>query len=209
MALDLEEQEQVDELKAWWKQNGKFVIAGVAAFVIGVGGWRGWQTWTQRQTGEASHLFEQAMQAATANNSKATKELTAQIMENQPRSAYATPAAWLAGRLNFSSGDLKSAKAQYEYALEHAKDDGLEQIARLRLAAVLLDEKDYAGAMKLLEKTHDPAFAGLYANLKGDVLTAQGKHAEAQTAYKTALDQLGDKSSLRPLVEIKMDGMGS
>jgi predicted negative regulator of RcsB-dependent stress response len=207
MALDLEEQEQIDELKAWWQQNGKFVIAGVAAFVIGVGGWRFWESRTLTQAVEASALFEQAIQAAGANDTKAIKELTSRIMETQSGSAYAAPAAWLAGRTNHTAGDLKSARAQYEYALEHAKDDGLEQLAGLRLAALLLDEKDYAGAMKLLDKTHDPAFAGLYANLKGDVLAAQGKRPEALAAYKQAVERLGDKSALKPLVEMKMDGM--
>lgn len=209
MALDLEEQEQIDELKAWWTQNGKYVVAAVAAFVIGVGGWRFWESYSVRQASEASVLFEQAMAASGAGDAKALKEVTGKIMESQARSAYAAPAAWLAGRANHDAGDLKSARAQYQYALEHARDDGLEQLARLRLAAVMIDEKDYAGAMKLLDTTHDPAFAGLYANLKGDALLAQGKRKEAQDAYKLALDKLGDKSPLKPLVEIKMDGLGS
>jgi predicted negative regulator of RcsB-dependent stress response len=208
MALDLEEQEQIDELKAWWRQNGKYVVAAVAAFVIGVGGWRFWESYSVRQASEASVLFEQAMGAAGSGDTKALKEITGKIMDSQARSAYAAPAAWLAGRANHDAGDLKSAKAQYQYALEHARDDGLEQLARLRLAAVLIDEKDYAGALKLLDHTHDPAFAGLYANLKGDALLAQGKAKEAQAAYKLALDKLGDKSPLKPLVEIKMDGVG-
>jgi predicted negative regulator of RcsB-dependent stress response len=208
MALDLEEQEQIDELKAWWKMYGTYVVAALAAFVIGVGGWRFWEGWSSRQATEASALFDQAMQAANAGNAKAVKELTAKIMEDQSRSAYAAPAAWLAGRANHDSGDFKSARAQYQYALDHAKDDGLAQLARLRLAGVLLEEKDYAGAMKLLEQAHDPAYAGLYANLKGDVLEAQGKHKEAQAAYKQALERLGEKSPLKAIVEIKMDGMG-
>lgn len=208
MALDLEEQEQLDELKAWWKKHGIFVVATLAAFVIGIGGWRFWDYWTTRQASDASVLFEQVIQAANSGDGKVVKDLTARIMEDQPRSAYSAPAAWLAGRANHGAGDAKSARAQYEYALDHAKDDGLEQLARLRLAALLLDQKDYAGAMKHLEHTHDPAFAGLYANLKGDVLAAQGKRAEAQAAYKQALERMDDKSSLRSLVEIKMDGMG-
>jgi predicted negative regulator of RcsB-dependent stress response len=208
MALDLEEQEQIEEFKAWWARNGKFVIAGLAAFVIGVGGWRAWTYWSTRQANESSALFEQAMQAASANDMKAVKEITGRIMEDKSGSAYATPAAWLAGRANHTAGDAKSTRAQYEYAVEHAKDDGLAQLARLRLAALRLDEKDYAGAMKLLDEKHDPAYAGLYSNLKGDVLAAQGKSSEAAAAYKQAVEQLGDKSSLKSLIEIKLDGLG-
>jgi len=209
MALDLEEQEQLDEFKAWWRQNGKWVIAGVAAFLIVAGSVRGWHYWTAKQATQASQLFEQAMQAVAANDVKAAKEITGQIMENYPRTAYSAPAAWLAGRINYDAGDFKSAKAQFEYALDHARDSGVEQLARLRLAAVLFDEKDYDGALKQLAEKHDAAYEGLYAQLKGDVFSAQGKTNEAREAYRLALDKLDDKSPLKPLVEIKLDGLGS
>lgn len=208
MALDLEEQEQLAELKAWWKNNGKWIIAGLTAFVLATAAWRGWQTWSYKQSAEASMLFDRAMQAVMMNDTKTIKDVTGQIMEHYGRSAYAAPAAWLAGRINHEAGDQKSASAQYRYALEHARDAGQEQLARLRLAAVLLDEKDYAGALELLDKPHDVAFAGLYAQLKGDVLVAQGKPREARAAYRLALEKLGDASPLKPLVEIKLDGVG-
>jgi len=208
MALDLEEQEQIDEFKLWWKQHGVKVILGVTAFLLIVGGWRAWETWQRNQASEASMLFDSAVQAASMNELKATKDTTARIMENQARSAYATPAAWLAGRVNYESGDLKSARAQYEYALEHAKDDGLKQLARIRLAGILFEVKDHAGALALLNETYDPAFQGLAAQLKGDVLIEQGKSSEARAAYKLALEKLDDKSSLKPLLEIRLDALG-
>lgn len=208
MALDLEEQEQLDELKAWWRQNGKWVIAGVVAFLLVVGGVRGWQYWTAKQASQASQMFEQAMQAVSANDTKSAKEITAQIMVNFPRSAYSAPAAWLAGRLNYDAGDLKSAKAQFQFALEHATDAALEQLARLRLAAIMLDEKDYDGALAQLNHDHDAAYAGLYALLKGDVLVAQGKPVEAKAAYQLAVEKLNEKSQLKQLAEIKLEGLG-
>lgn len=208
MALDLEEQEQLDELKTWWKQNGKWIIAGVSVFLLATAGWRVWQSWTQKQTIESSALFEKAMQAASANDIKAVKDVTAQIMEHYARGGYAAPAAWLAGRINAQGGDLKSAQAQYEFALEHAKDEGLRRLARLRLAAVLLEQKQYDAALARLNDDPGPAFAGLYADMKGDILAAQGKTAEARAAYQQAVEKLGDKSGLKPLVEIKLDGLG-
>jgi predicted negative regulator of RcsB-dependent stress response len=81
-------------------------------------------------------------------------------------------------------------------------------LARLRLATLLFEEKDLPGAMKLLQDAFDPAFQGLAEQLKGDVLAAQGKDAEARTAYKLALEKLGDASSLKPLVEIRLDSLG-
>lgn len=208
MALDLEEQEKLDELKAWWKQNAKRVITGLTVFLLAVAGWRGWQTWTHKQAVEASQLFDRALQAAMMNDAKAVREITGQIMENYSRTAYAAPAAWLAGQINHDSGDLKSATAQYAYALDKARDAGVEQLARLRLAAIRLENKDLDGALALLQQPHDEAYAGLYANLKGDVLVELGKTEEARAAYQEALNKLGDKSALASLVEIKLDALG-
>jgi len=208
MALDLEEQEQLDEAKVWWKQHGNKVIWGVTVFLLVVAGWRGWETWSRNQAAEASMLFDQAVQATGLNDLKTAKDAAARIMESHSSSAYATPAAWLAGRINYETGDVKSAKAQYEYALEHARDDGVRQMARLRLATLLLDQKEYDAALKQLEDAFEPEFQGLANQLKGDLLAAQGKTAEARAAYKLALEKLGDKSSLKPLVEIRLDGLG-
>jgi predicted negative regulator of RcsB-dependent stress response len=208
MAYDLEEQEQIDEFKAWWKQYGNRVIWGATLFILLAGGWRAWQTWQHKQSAEASMMFDTAVQAASMNDLKSAKSATAQIMENQSASGYAAPAAWLAGRLNHESGDLKSARAQYEFALSHAKDGGLEQIGRLRLAGILFEEKDYAGAMAKLEASFDPAFQGLAAQLKGDILVEQNKLEEARATYKLALEKLDDKSPLKSLVETRLDALG-
>ena len=208
MALDLEEQEQLDEAKVWWKQHGNKVIWGITAFLLVVAGWRGWETWSRNQSAEASMLFDQAVQATGLNDLKTAKDAAARIMENHSRSAYAAPAAWLAGRINYETGDVKSARAQYEFALDHARDDGVRQMARLRLATLLMDQKEYDAAAKQLQGAFDPEFQGLANQLKGDLLAAQGKTAEARDAYKLALEKLGDKSSLKPLVEIRLDGLG-
>lgn len=213
MALDLEEQEQIDEAKVWWKQHGNKVIWGVTLFLLAAAGWRAWDTWSRNQAAEASLLFDTAVQAAGMNDLKSAKDATARIMDNQAWykpgwRAYATPAAWLAGRINYETGDLKSAQAQYQFALDHAADEGAKQLARLRLAGLLLEQKDAAGALKLLEGTFEPAFQGLAGQLKGDVLVALGKPAEAREAYKLALEKLDEKSSLKPLVEIRLDGLG-
>jgi predicted negative regulator of RcsB-dependent stress response len=208
MAFDLEEQEQMDEAKAWWKQHGNKVIWGVTLFLAIVAGWRAWETWNRNQAAEASMLFDRATQAMAMNDTKSAKEAAAQIMENHGRSAYAAPAAWLSGVVNYESQDLKSALAQYQFALEHARDDGTTQLARLRLAGLKFENKDPAGALALLESPFDPAFAGLAAQLKGDVLVAQGKNEEARASYKLALEKLGEKSSLKPLVEMRLDALG-
>ena len=211
--FDLEEQEQIDEAKLWWKQHGQKVIWGVTLFLLAVAGWRAWETWNRNQSAEASMTFERAIQAISMNDVKTAKAATAQIMENQKFyqtgwAAYGTPAAWLAGRLNYDQNDLKSARAQYQFALDHARDDGMKQLARLRLAGVLYEDKDSDGALALLNAPFDPAFSGLAAQLQGDILAAQGKTAEAKAAYQKAIEGLGEKSSLKPLVEMRLDALG-
>jgi predicted negative regulator of RcsB-dependent stress response len=208
MALDLEEQEQLEALKDWWRKHGNAVVWAATVFVVAAAGWKGYQIWMARQSNAALGLYERAMQAALANDPKAVKELTGKIMDDYGRTGYALPAAWLAGKTNVAAGDLKSAQAQYQYALDHAGDPGLKALASLRLATVLFDEKDYAGALKLLDGTQDDAFVPLFANLKGDVLVAQGKTAEAREAYKLALAKLDPKSPMKAVVEIKLDGVG-
>ncbi len=208
MALDLEEQEKLDDAKAWWKQHGNKVIWGVTLFLVAVAGWRAWETWQRNQAASASMLFDQAVQAVSRGDAKAAKDAAAQIMETHARSAYATPAAWLAGHINYEAGDLKSARAQYEYAMQHARDDGARQLARLRLAGLLFEQKELEAALKQLEGAFDPAFQGLEGQLRGDILAAQGKTAEARETYKRALEKLGDDSPLKPLVEIRLDGLG-
>ena len=208
MALDLEEQEQLEALKEWWQKNGNAVVLAATVFVVAAAGWKGYQIWMARQSNAALGLFERAMQADLAKDPKAVKELTGKIMDDYGRTGYALPAAWLAGKTNVDAGDLKSAQAQYQYALDHAGDPGLKALARLRLATVLFDQKDYAGALKMLDGDQDDAFVPLFANLKGDVLVAQGKTAEAREAYKLALAKLDPKSPMKAVVEIKLDGVG-
>lgn len=213
MALDLEEQEKIDEAKAWWKKHGVMVILGITLFLVAVAGWRGWETWSRNQAAEASMLFDRIVQSANANDLKGAKEAAAQIMENQAwwrpgGAAYAAPAAWMAGHINYQTGDLKSALAQYEFALRHARDEGMRQMARLRLAALLFEDNQTDAAMSMLEAPFEPAFQGLAAQLKGDLLVAQGKTDEARQAYTLALEKLGEESALKPLVEIRLDGLG-
>ena len=105
-------------------------------------------------------------------------------------------------------GDAKSAKAQLQWVIEHAKEEGARDIAQLRLAGILLDEKSYEEAMKTLGASHEKAFDGLFFDLKGDVLTAQGKMADARVAYRAALEKTDEKSAYRQVVQMKLDGLG-
>lgn len=208
MAYDLEEQEQIDAIKAWWKQYGNTVLLGVAVFVAIVAGIQGWRYYQNKQVVQAAGLYEALQSAAEVHDSKRVREMAGQLMEQFPRTSYAARAALVAAKSNYEAGDSKSAKAQLQWVVEQTKSEELKDAARLRLAGLLLDEKNYAEALRLLETKHSPAFDGLYADLRGDVLAASGKGADARAAYQSALEKMDQASGYRGLVQMKLDGLG-
>ena len=208
MAYDLEEQEQIDALKAWWKQNARLVTVALLAAALAAAGVSGWRWYQKRQNEQASALYAAVERAVQTADAKQVRELSAQVMERYPRTAYGPMAALVAAKVNFDAGDLKSAGSQLEWAVEHARDDETATVARLRLAAVRLDEQRYDEALSLLAQEHPESFDGLYADLRGDVLVAQGKLDEAKAAYRQALDKLPDDSGFRRMVQAKLDGIG-
>ena len=208
MALDLEEQEQVDALKAWWKQHGNKALGLLALFVASVAAWNGWQGYQARQAGEAAALFDVLRKELSSNNVKRIREVGGQLIDKYPRTAYAVDAAMFVAKANFESGDSKSAKAQYQWVIDHAKQAQSQDLARMRLAVVLLDEKNYVESLKLLEAKHDAAFDPLFSDLKGDVYALQGKSREARTAYQAAIAALPKDAQFKNYVQIKLDALG-
>ncbi|MDD5299997.1 MAG: tetratricopeptide repeat protein [Gallionella sp.] len=207
-ALDLQEQEQIDALKAWWKDNGTRLLGVLLAVTIAMGGWRGWQYYQHKQSNEAATLYAGFTKQLESNDAKRINDAAAAVMDKFSSTPYASRAALLAAQVNEQGKDVARAKTQLQWVIDHAGEAGLKEVARLRLAAVLLDEKNYAGALKLLEARHPASFDGLYADLKGDVLGAQGKAEEARSAYKLAYEKTDVKSAYRNLIQLKMDALG-
>jgi len=131
------------------------------------------------------------------------------LMDKYSGTLYAARAALSAALVNEQAKAVPQAKTQLQWVLEHATQDGLKDMAHLRLASLLLDEKNYADAMKHLDATHPAAFDGLYADLKGDVLSAQGKNDEARAAYQIAYDKTDARSTYRQLIQMKLDDLGA
>lgn len=207
MAYDLEEQEQIDAIKAWWTQHGTTVLLSITVFVAIVAGIQGWRYYQNKQTAQAAGLYEMLQGVADSRDVKKVREVAGRLIEQYPRTAYATRAALVAAKTNHEAGDVKSAKAQLQWVLDHAGSDEIRDAARLRLAGILLDENNHAEALKLLETKHGAAFDGLYADLRGDVLLASGKRAEALASYKLAVEKIDPASAYRGLVQMKMDGL--
>jgi len=206
---DLEEQEQIAALKAWWRQYGNLVVAVVVGVALAVSAVIGWRAYQASQAGQASTIYSELRKAAGTRDVKKVRDLAGAILEQYPGSAYAPLAAFVSAKAHFESGDLKTARAQLEWVIEKARDPEYQSIARLRLANVLIDEKDYDGALKGLEAKPEPSFEGRFAETRGDIYAAQGKRSDARAAYKSALEKtrLKDVGS-RELLQLKLDMLG-
>jgi len=208
---DLEEQEQIDSLKTWWKMYGNLVSGVLVAISVAGLGWQGWGWYQRSQAAQAAGIYAVLEQAAALRDGQKVKAAAGELAEKFGSTSYAWLGALVAARQSFDAGDLKTARAQLNWAVDNAKDE-VKDLARLRLAAVLLDEKAYDEALKQLEAAHDAAFAARFLELKGDVLAAQGKVPEARAAYKAALDKgearEGRGGAGRELLRQKLDSLG-
>jgi predicted negative regulator of RcsB-dependent stress response len=207
--LDSHEQEQIEALMTWWKNNRNQILGALLIVVVAVGGWRGWQYYQRQQAVAAATLYQQFIQQLSSNDAKRINDAAAAVMDKFSSTAYATRAALLAAQVNEQKNDKARAKTQLQWVIDHAGEDTLKDVARLRLAAVLLDEKNYADALKLLDAKHPDSFDGLYADLRGDVLSAQGKIDEARSSYKLAYEKIDAQSMYRNLIQMKLDALGT
>jgi predicted negative regulator of RcsB-dependent stress response len=209
MALDLEEQEQVAELRAWWNQFGSLITAAIVAACVAFAGWQGWRWYERSQAAQAGGLFETLAHAAQAGDAKALRDAGGALLENFPRTMYASMGALTAARFYFDRNDLKSAKAQLQWVLEHGRTDDVRDLARLRLANVLMDEKAYDEALKLLDEKHAAAYDAEYAAAKGDLLMAKNQPTDAKAAYQLALDKAGSgNNAFRESVRMRLEALG-
>jgi predicted negative regulator of RcsB-dependent stress response len=206
-AYDLEEQDKIDDLKAFWARWGNLislVISAVAIAFIAVQGWRWWQN---KQADEASVLYGAVTAAVRASDVAKARDAMSQLADRFASTGYAPRAALLYAKLAWDQGDKAGAKAQLQWVIDRAGEDELKQVARYRLAEALFDDKQHDQALATLDARHADSFAGLYADLRGDVLAAAGRVPEAKTAYQTALAKLDPKSPYRNYVQVKLDAL--
>jgi len=208
MALDLEEQDQLDALKTWWKTYGSMVSTAVVVVAVCFAGYRGWEYYQHQQSVKASARYE-ALGLVEKTDVKAIKSISSELMEKYPSTPYAARAAIAAAQSNYLAKDIKSAKAQLEWAVKNAKEETVKAVALLQLAALQAEEKEFDAALKTLGEQHDAGFDGLFADLKGDILAAQGKKADAKLAYQDALSKLDAQGKYHRYTEYKLEALGS
>ena len=188
---DLEEQEQLAEIKAWSKQYGNLVVNVLTVVSLSAVAWQGWGWYQRNQSVQASMVNSVLQVAVQGNDSQRIKAASGELLEKYGRSSYAPLGALTAAKAMLDAGDAKTAKVQLLWVVEHGKDE-FRDLARLRLAAVLLDEKAYDEALQQLDGAGTPGFAARFADNRGDVLIAQGKKVETLAAYQVALANLDE-----------------
>lgn len=208
MAYDLEEQEQLDAFKAWWKANGNKAVTALTLLIVCFLGYQGWQFYQNKQAQEASAKYE-AMLQLDSKNLKAIQSVSAELMDKYASTPYAGRAALTVAKANYENKDIKSAAAQLTWATKNAKEDVIKTMALLQLAGIRYEEKSYDAALALLSEKHADGFDGLFADLRGDVFVAQGKPDEAKKAYKEALVKLDEHARYRVYTEHKLEALGS
>ena len=207
MAYDLEEQEQLATLKAWWERYGNLTTWIIIIALAAYSGWAGWNYYQRNQASQASALYAELQSAVEAKDSAKVLRAAGDMQTKFGGTAYASMAALTAAKTAFDANDLKSAKAQLQWVAEHGTDE-FKALAKIRLAGILLDEKAYDEALKALAGDVPAQFAGAVADRKGDILVAQNKLAEARAAYQAALDATDKKNPGRQLIQLKFEAIG-
>src|SRR6476620_1083153 len=179
MAYDLEEQEQIETLKDWWRRYGNLLTWVLIAALAAYAGWSGWNYYQRSQAAQAGQLYDEIGKAVDAKDTPRVLRAAADMREKFGRTAYAEMAALIAAKSAIETNDLAGAKANLQWVIDSGRDEEYRAIARIRLAGVLLDEKAYDEGLKVLAADVPPAFAGAVADRRGDLLMAQNKVAEA------------------------------
>lgn len=208
MAYDLEEQEKLDALRAWWERYGTLVAVLVFVVVAAIVGWRGWQWYEGHKATQAMGYFEALQSAASQEGPESVARIqaaSATLRESFPDSGYTSRGVLVAATALAEQGQLDAAREQLEWLAQYRGDPSLSGVAKLRLAGILLQQEQYEHALAQLVNP-SPAFVALYADRRGDILIAQGKVEEARAAWQEALAAFG-ADPVAQIVQLKIDAI--
>ena len=206
--LDLEEQEQLDELRHFWKQYGNLITWLLIAVLGTFAAWNGYQYWQRSQAVQASVMFDEIERAVQSGESTKIDRALGDMKERFGATAYAQQAALLAAKAYYDKGNVDAARAALSWVAEKSSDTGYQAVARLRLAGILLEKKAFDEALQQVSGTFPKGFAALAADRRGDIFMLQGKKAEAKAEYEKAWKALDERAEYRRLVEAKLNALG-
>jgi predicted negative regulator of RcsB-dependent stress response len=207
--LDLQEQEQLDALKAFWNKHGNLITWTLVLVLGGFAAWNGWNYWQRDQAVKAGAMFEELDRAAAAGDAEKTARVFADMQQRFPKVPITQQGGLTAAKLHVDKGQGDAAKASLTWVAENGAEEEMRTIARLRLAAVLADAKQFDEALKVLDAAKSPEFVALVADRRGDVLLAQGKKDEARAAWQAAYAAMDPKVDYRRLIDAKLTSVGA
>ncbi len=213
MAEHLTDEEQIEALKRWWRENGRQLVLSLVVVLAGYFGWNGWQDHRQQQAEQASVIFQNMLVAAQVSPGEKLSEnaraqvthLAVTLKDQYSGSHYAVQAAMMMARLAVETGDLETAAKELRWAMENS-DEPLSLLARLRLARVESARENYDEALSLLDIADVRAMTSSYAEVRGDIYLLRGDSPLAYDAYREALDTLApNEDSIRPVLQLKLN----
>lgn len=206
--LDLEEQEQLADIKHFWSQYGNLITWALIVVFGSVAAWNGYQYWQARQSSQASVLYDEVERAVSAGDMARVDRSLTDMKERFGGTAFAEQAGLLAAKAHYDKGNFDAAKASLVWVSEKASDEGHRAVAKLRLAGLLIESKAYDDAMKVLSGSFSKPFEPLVSDRRGDIFSLQGKKSEAKAEYEKAFKGLDERAEHRRLVEVKLNAMG-
>lgn len=203
------QQEELDKLKAWWKNYGNSLVAGVLLGLVLLVGYRYWNDYREQQRVAASALYEELLAHVRGKKSEAANEVGRRLRQEHAATPYAGQAALLLARQALDVGDSAAARSQLQWAMNQAADPAVAHVARLRLARLLTNEGRHEPALALLEAKDMGGYASEYLEAKGDLLLALHRREEARAAYREALKALPAGSAYQAALQMKLDDLGA
>lgn len=203
----LTEQEQVEILKSWIKQYSMVILGGVIIAVVVMTGWRWWQQRQNTTYMHASAVYDEMLTMRAQNDAERTVVQAQKLFTHYPQTTYGQMAALMLARDAIVKKNYPEAETHLNWVLDHSKINAIRQIARLRLARLLLAEHKPDESLKLLSTVEDNNFNGLIDEVRGDVLLDKKDINGAREAYKLALSELPNAEVIRPLLQMKYDNL--
>lgn len=206
--LDLEEQEQLDSLKHFWKQYGNAITWALIGVLGAFASWNFYQYWQRSQATQAASLFDEVERVVQSADTAKIDRVFADMKERYGATTYAQQTGLLVAKQYYNAGQLEAAKAALVWVADKASDQGYQAIAKLRLAGILAEAKAFDQALQQLSGSFPASFEALVADRKGDIFLLQGKSAEAIAAYRIAFKKFDERTDYRRLVEVKLNSLG-
>ena len=206
MEIHRTEEEQVEAIKNWWKENGTSVVIGVALGIAAIFGVRYWFDYQKAQAQQASALYAEVL-ASMASDKQKSDSLASEIATNYSSTPYASLTALSLAKVKVEDKDYQGAQAYLQWVLDNGTDEGFQHVARIRMARLFIQQKMLDEAEKLIKGISSAGFDTEYAELRGDIFLSNGKLTQAEENYRLAQAGLQPSSQRSQFLQMKIDDL--